>query len=142
MSGKCLLEVRMTPGLQCSSTVTSMDWLLTALIGLTAGVLSGLFGIGGGVIVVPALILLVGLEQRTATGTSLAALLLPVGLLGVMTYARAGAVRFPMAALLALGILVGTALGARVAFVLPELWLRRMLAVLLVMLATQLWCKR
>jgi uncharacterized protein len=119
-----------------------MDWLLTALIGLAAGVLSGLFGIGGGVIVVPALILLVGLEGRTATGTSLAALLLPVGLLGVLAYARAGAVRFPMAALLAFGILVGTALGARVAFVLPELWLRRLLAVLLVMLATQLWFKQ
>jgi uncharacterized protein len=131
----------MTAGSQCLGTLTSMDWLLTALIGLVAGVLSGLFGIGGGVIVVPALILLVGLEQRTATGTSLAALLLPVGLFGVMTYARAGAVRFPMAALLALGILVGTALGTRVAFVLPELWLRRLLAVLLVMLATQLWFK-
>ena len=118
-----------------------MDLILAALIGLAAGILSGLFGIGGGVIVVPALIFLVGLEQRTATGTSLAALLLPVGILGVMTYARVGAVKFPVAALLALGILLGTALGARVAFTLPEVWLRRSLALLLVFVAAQLWFK-
>jgi uncharacterized membrane protein YfcA len=61
-------------------------------IGLIGGVLSGLFGIGGGVIIVPALIAL-GLTQRQASGTSLAALLLPVGLLGVIEYARRHEIR-------------------------------------------------
>ena len=98
-----------------------MSLVISAVIGLLAGLLSGLFGIGGGIIVVPALTLLVGLDLRGATGTSLAALLLPVGILGVMTYARTGAVRFPISALLAVGILVGTALGAQVASSLPEI---------------------
>lgn len=119
-----------------------MTLVYSGLIGLAAGVLSGLFGIGGGIIVVPALIFLVGLEQQAATGTSLAALLLPVGILGVLTYARAGAVNLPIAALLALGILIGTALGARFALSIPEVTLRRALAVLMVVIALQLWLKR
>ena len=99
------------------------------MIGLLAGLLSGLFGIGGGIIVVPTLVLLLGLDLRSATGTSLAALLLPVGILRVMTYARTGTVRLPVAALLACGMLLGTALGARVAFSLPEITLRLGVAV-------------
>lgn len=57
-----------------------MQLLIAGLIGLAAGVLSGVFGIGGGIIVVPGLILLAGLTQQQTTGTSLAALVLPVGL--------------------------------------------------------------
>jgi len=119
-----------------------MTLFLSALIGLMAGVLSGLFGIGGGIIVVPALIFLVGLSVREATGTSLAALLLPVGLLGVLTYARMGAVKLPVAALLAAGLLIGTYLGARLALNLPEVLLRRGLAVLLLLVALQLLLRR
>lgn len=119
-----------------------MTWFLSGLIGLAAGVLSGLFGIGGGVIVVPALLFLVGLTQREATGTSLAALLLPVGVLGVLTYSRVGAVKLPVAALLALGLLVGTFLGSKVALSLPEVSLRRGLAALLVLVAVQLVLKK
>ena len=119
-----------------------MSLVFSGVIGLVAGLLSSVFGIGGGIIVVPALALLVGLDQRTATGTSLAALLLPVGILGVMTYARAGSVRFPIAALLAGGILIGTALGSRVALALPEVTLRRGLAVLLLLVAAELFFKK
>lgn len=118
-----------------------MSLFLAGLIGLAAGVLSGVFGIGGGIIVVPALVLLVGLEQRMATGTSLAALLLPVGVLGVLAYARSGAVNFPVAALLAVGLLFGTFVGARVGLSLPEVVLRRALAGLLVLVAAQLILK-
>jgi uncharacterized membrane protein YfcA len=120
----------------------AMQLVLSALIGLTAGVLSGVFGIGGGIIVVPALVLLVGLNQHTATGTSLAALLLPVGILGVLTYYRSNAVNLPVAGLLAAGIVVGTALGARLGLSLPEVLLRRLLAGLMIVVAVQLLLKR
>ncbi|WP_276957821.1 sulfite exporter TauE/SafE family protein [Allomeiothermus silvanus] len=119
-----------------------MHLLFSALIGLSAGLLSGLFGIGGGVIVVPALIFLLGLDQRTATGTSLAALLLPVGILGVLAYAREGAVRWPVAALIALGLLLGTFFGARLAWQLPEGALRVGLALLLIGVALHLLLRR
>ncbi len=90
----------------------------------------------------PGLLVLVGLTQREATGTSLAALLLPVGLLGVLTYSRLGAVKLPIALLLALGMLAGTYLGSRLALSLPEVTLRRGLALLLVLVAGQLILKK
>ena len=64
--------------------------LILLLIGLMAGVLSGLIGIGGGIIIVPALVYFIGFSQRTAQGTSLAILLLPIGLLGVIQFYKAG----------------------------------------------------
>lgn len=85
------------------------------LIGAAAGVCSGLFGIGGGTIIVPALMAWAGFSPHQATGTSLAALLFPVGLLGVLAYHRAGDVRLGAAAWIALGILLGAWIGARLA---------------------------
>ena len=84
-----------------------------ALIGLVGGVLSGLFGIGGGLVIVPALILVAGFPIATAAGTSLAALLLPVGLFGALEYYRAGHVDVQAAAVIAVGLLVGAYFGAR-----------------------------
>jgi uncharacterized membrane protein YfcA len=83
-------------------------------IGVLGGVLSGMFGIGGGVIIVPALVAL-GFTQRQASGTSLAALLLPVGLLGVIEYARRHEIRFHYGFGIALGLLVGVLAGALLA---------------------------
>jgi hypothetical protein len=82
------------------------------MLGLTAGILGGLFGIGGGAIMVPVMVLLLGFEQRVAVGTSLAAMLLPVGVLGVLWYAREGTLSWTAAAVLALGLLVGNLVGA------------------------------
>src|SRR5260370_8098528 len=72
-----------------------MMWALVAAIGLVAGVVSGLFGVGGAVVIIPALVLLAKVPHHTASGTSLAALLLPVGFLGAMEYYRRGPVVFP-----------------------------------------------
>jgi uncharacterized protein len=85
-----------------------------ALIGLIGGVLSGLFGIGGGLVIVPALILVAGFPIAKAAGTSLAALLLPVGLFGALEYYRAGHVDIQAAAVIAIGLLVGAYFGARI----------------------------
>src|SRR5688500_692635 len=82
------------------------------LIGAAAGVASGLFGIGGGMIIVPALVVLAGFSQHEATGTSLAVLLLPVGLAAVIEYYRHGNVNLPAAALVAFGLVLGAWVGA------------------------------
>ena len=101
-------------------------------LGLLAGLLSGLFGIGGGLIIVPALSVLLGLEFHEAAGTSLAALLLPVGGLGAYAYWRQGHVNLPYAGLLALGLFVGAFLGAMLSRHIQTQALERSFGVLLI----------
>jgi hypothetical protein len=95
----------------------SGPWLI--LVGAAAGVFAGLFGIGGGIIIVPALILLSGFPLVKATGTSLAAILLPVGILGVIAYARAKVIDLRASAYIAAGLLTSVAVGAWLANTLP-----------------------
>lgn len=109
------------------------------IIGVGAGLLSGLFGIGGGLLIVPALMLVVRMTPQKAIGTSLAALLLPVGALGVWEYYRSGQVDVRVALLLALGLFVGAWLGAQLALKLPARDLQRLFAVFLVVVAGRLW---
>ena len=108
-------------------------------IGLVAGVLSGVFGIGGGVVIVPSLILLAGLAPITATGTSLAALLLPVGALGAWEYYRKGHLNIGAALWIALGLFIGVWFGARLAQHLSAIQLKRGFAVFLVLVAGRIW---
>jgi uncharacterized membrane protein YfcA len=115
-----------------------MPAALVALIGLAAGVLSGLFGIGGGVIIVPLLMLLLGFTAQQAAGTSLAALLLPVGLFGALQYLQAGQVNLLNAGLLALGLLLGAFLGARLGLALPSEVVQRAFGILLVVVGLRL----
>lgn len=107
------------------------QWLGLLVIGLLAGVASGMFGIGGGVIIVPALIVL-GFELSQAVGTSLGALLMPVGILAVIAYYRDGKLRFPIAALIALGLTVGSIFGADLARNLPSDTLKQLYGVFLI----------
>lgn len=86
--------------------------LILLIIGLCAGLASGMFGIGGGILIVPALIYLLGYSREMATGTSLAVLLPPVGIAAVMVFYRHGNVDFPAAIVLALCLLLGGWLGA------------------------------
>jgi uncharacterized membrane protein YfcA len=109
------------------------------VVGLAAGVLAGLFGVGGGVIIVPALMLLAHLPAQKATGTSLGALLLPVGALGAWQYYRAGNLDAGIALRVAIGLFVGAWLGALAAHKLPSRELQRAFAVFLVFVAGQLW---
>lgn len=105
------------------------------LVGIGAGILSGLFGIGGGSLIVPSLIALVGMDVLHASATSLAALLLPVGVLGVWQYHKAGLVQWKVAGLLSGGLLLGSAFGAELALSLPETWLERAYACFLLYIA-------
>lgn len=105
------------------------------LVGVAAGILSGLFGIGGGSLIVPSLIALVGMDVLHASATSLAALLLPVGVLGVWEYHKAGLIQWKVAGGLSTGLLLGSALGAEFALSLPQVWLERGYACFLLYIA-------
>jgi len=100
-------------------------------IGLFAGVLAGLFGIGGGIVIVPALTVWLGYDQKTASGTSLAALLLPVGLPGVLIYFRAGQFDLQSAIYVASGLLIGALFGALFAIRMPSKIVNRLYGVFL-----------
>src|SRR5262245_25923533 len=100
------------------------SWMVFASIGVAAGVLSGVFGIGGGVVIVPALIYLAGFDQHRATGTSLAVLLPPIGLGAAIEYYRHGAVDVRAAAIMAVALFVTAWLSAVVANRIPSTYLR------------------
>ena len=110
-------------------------------MGCAVGFLSGMFGIGGGVLIVPALMFLGHLPTKTAIGTSLGALLLPVGLLGAYTYWENGHLEVRASLLVAVGLTLGVYGGARLAQVLQATLLQRLFAVFLTALAVRLWLK-
>jgi uncharacterized membrane protein YfcA len=91
------------------------SWLTFVLIGALAGIAAGLFGVGGGIVLVPALIYWAGFSQHLATGTSLAVLLPPIGLAATLEYYRHGNVDVHAALLLALGLFAGAWVGATIA---------------------------
>ena len=115
-----------------------MIYALIGVLGLAAGVISGLFGVGGAIVVVPGLVLLAKLDQHTANGTSLAALLLPVGLLGFLQYYKRGQVNLPYAGIVAVGLFVGALVGAKLAGTLPDASLRRAFGAFLLLVAGKL----
>ncbi|MDO4769547.1 MAG: sulfite exporter TauE/SafE family protein [Brachymonas sp.] len=111
-----------------------MQAFLFILIGLGAGALSGLFGIGGGVLIVPALMYGLGFSQKTATGTSLAILLPPIGIAAVMQYYRSGHVDFRAGLLIAASMLLGSWLGAKFALQLEPKLLKSLFGLFLILL--------
>lgn len=115
-----------------------MTWFLVALLGLVAGVVSGLFGVGGAVVIIPGLVLIANLPQHTAHGTSLAALLLPVGLLGALEYYKRGQVNVAFAAVVAVGLLIGAYFGARLAGTMSDVMLRKAFGVFLLLISVKL----
>lgn len=88
--------------------------IILLLIGLVAGMLSGMVGIGGGVIIVPALVYFLAFSQKTAQGTSLAMLMFPVGILGVWQYYKQGHVDFKIVVFVALGFILGSLIGSKI----------------------------
>jgi len=110
-------------------------------IGVVAGILSGLFGVGGGILIVPALMFFAHFHLKLALGTSLGALLLPVGILGVYTYHQNGNLDLRAALIIGLGLFFGAWAGARLAHVIPAATLQRMFAVFMVIAAARLWLK-
>ena len=106
--------------------------LIFVLLGLISGALAGIVGIGGGIIIVPALIFLAGMTQQQAQGTSLAILLLPIGVLGAYTYYSRGLVDLRITGLVALGFVFGSLFGARLATSLTNDVLQKVFGIVLV----------
>jgi len=115
-----------------------MHTLLLLAIGLVAGIAAGMFGIGGGLIIVPALLFLVKVKELEAIGTSLAALIPPVGLLGAAEYYRNGYINVKFALLLAAGLFVGAYFGARIIISLPPAVIRRVYGAFLLAIAARM----
>lgn len=115
-----------------------MTWILVSLLGLLAGVVSGLFGVGGAVVIIPGLVFITKMPQHTAHGTSLGALLLPVGLLGVLEYSKRQQVHWAYAAVVAGGLLIGAYFGARLAGSIPDAMLRKAFGVFLLLISAKL----
>ena len=115
--------------------------ILFIAIGLAAGVLAGLFGIGGGIVIGPALILLAKYPPQLATGTSLGALLLPVGALGAWEYYRRGNLNITTSLWIAVGLLFGAWVGAKLAQSLSGPQLQKAFAIFLVVIAIRVWVK-
>jgi uncharacterized protein len=111
--------------------------VLVAFLGLVAGVLSGLFGVGGGILFVPALTLGLGLTQLHAEATSLLAII-PTAVSGAAQQARFGNVRWRVAVLIGVTSIAGVEAGARIAEALPQHVLKQLFAVLLILVAAQI----
>ena len=109
------------------------------LLGIAAGYFSGLVGIGGGVIIVPALVLLFGFTQYAAQGTTLALLIPPIGILGVWKYYQSGYVNIKTAAIICVGFTVGSYLGSITAVSIPQETLRKIFALLLIILGIKMF---
>jgi uncharacterized membrane protein YfcA len=114
-----------------NSKMSTQIILMLLLIGLLAGVLSGLIGVGGGIIIVPALVYFLGFTQHEAQGTSLGLLLLPIGILAVFSYYSKGYIDIKYVGIMAVGFLLGGFLGSKLALSISEITLKRIFAVVL-----------
>lgn len=117
-------------------TITTIIILL--IIGLVAGMLSGMIGVGGGIIIVPALVYFLAFSQKAAQGTSLGILLLPVGILAVTEYYKQGHIDVKVVLMVSAGFLVGGFFGSKLATILSEQTLRKIFALMLILTAIKM----
>lgn len=108
------------------------------IIGVAAGILSGLVGVGGGIIIVPALVLLLHFSQKDAQGTSLGILLLPVGILAVMQYYKQGHVDVKIVGLVSIGFVIGGLIGSKLALRLPDDMVKKIFAIFMLLMACKM----
>ena len=118
--------------------MTTTTIIILILIGLIAGMLSGLIGIGGGVIIVPCLVYFLAFTQKNAQGTSLGLLMLPVGILGVLQYHKMGHVDFKLIGILAIGFVLGSFLGSKLALTISDGNLKKIFAVIMILIACKI----
>ncbi|MDD3636121.1 MAG: sulfite exporter TauE/SafE family protein [Bacteroidales bacterium] len=122
--------------------MTASTVIILILIGLVAGVFSGLIGIGGALIIIPALIFILHMDQYAAQGTSLAIMLPPIGLLAAYNYYKAGALNLQYALIIAGAFFIGGYLGSKFALAIPLDTLRKIFAIVLLAIAVKmLWGK-
>jgi len=112
--------------------------LIIIVIGLFTGLLAGMLGIGGGLIVIPALILVLGFSQHEAQGTSLAMMLPPIGIVAAWNYYKAGHVDLKVALILALAFIAGSVFGSKIAIGLSENVLKKIFSIFLVLVGLKM----
>ena len=115
-----------------------MQYLLFIIIGILGGIIGGVFGVGGGIIIIPLLILLLGFSQHLAQGTMMFIFLLPTSSLGFWAYYKAGHIDIPAAILVAIGMVLGTWIGAVYAQTVPAPALKKMFGVLILLMSLKL----
>jgi uncharacterized protein len=112
--------------------------MILIVIGIITGIMAGMLGIGGAIIMIPALVFLLGISQQTAQGTSLAVMLPPVGVIAAYNYYKAGHVNIRFAIILAVFFLVGSYFGSKLALNLPQQALRKIFGILLLLVAAKM----
>jgi uncharacterized protein len=112
--------------------------LILIVIGIITGVMAGMLGIGGAIIMIPALVFLLGISQQTAQGTSLAVMLPPIGIIAAYNYYRAGQVNIRFAIILAVFFLIGSYFGSKLALTLPQAALKKIFGILLLLVAIKM----
>lgn len=112
--------------------------LILIAIGIIAGIMAGMLGIGGAIIMVPALVFLLGFSQQMAQGTSLAVMLPPIGIIATWNYWKAGQVNLKFALILAAAFLVGSYFGSKLALNIPQPVLKKIFGILLLLVAAKM----
>lgn len=112
--------------------------IILIVIGILSGILAGVFGVGGAIIVIPALVVILGLSQHNAQGTSLAFMLPPVGILATWNYWKAGHVDWKIALVLSLTFVVGAYFGSRLSINISDKMLRKMFGILMMVMAIKM----
>jgi uncharacterized protein len=112
--------------------------LILIVVGIITGVMAGMLGIGGAIIMIPALVFLLGISQQTAQGTSLAVMLPPVGIIATYNYYKAGHVNIKFAIILAICFLLGSYFGSKLALNLPQAALKKIFGILLLLVAARM----
>jgi uncharacterized membrane protein YfcA len=112
--------------------------LLLLVIGIVTGIMAGMLGIGGAIIMIPALVFILGLSQQMAQGTSLAVMLPPIGILAAYNYWKAGQVNIKFALILAAAFIIGSYFGSKFALTLPQGVLKKIFGILLLLVAAKM----
>lgn len=121
--------------------MSTSDIIYLLITGTLAGIVSGFFGVGGGIIIVPALVLIFGFTQHMAQGTSLAVLLFPVGMFAVYNYYKHGSVNFKYAAILIVVFILGSYIGSKLALNIPDKMLKRVFGLLMFLVGLRMMLK-
>jgi uncharacterized protein len=112
--------------------------LILIVIGIVTGAMAGMLGIGGAIIMIPALVFFMGFSQQMAQGTSLAVMLPPIGILAAYNYYKAGQVNIKFAIILAVAFLIGSYFGSKFALTLPQPLLKKIFGILLLLVAAKM----
>jgi hypothetical protein len=119
-----------------------MEILILLTVGLIAGIFSGFLGIGGGIIIIPALVYWLGYSQHNAQGTSLGLLLPPIGLLAVINYHKAGFVNIKAAAIMCITFIIGSYVSSKIVVDIPELIVKKIFGIFLLFYAVKLFLEK